>query len=138
MEKLAISSKYPYLPLDTSVDTIRLLVLMPAPVNKESSNVDDRLHCQLIHSTFANPQDYIALSYSWGKDKRYGNETISLNGTDFEVRENLYLALYYLRSKTSIVIWVDAICIDQSNIEERNYQVSVMSLIYARAETVII
>jgi hypothetical protein len=35
-----------------------------------------------------------------------------------------------------MLLWVDAICIDQSNIEERNHQVKLMDLIYKNAKIV--
>jgi hypothetical protein len=134
MDEPALPSTFSYLPLDTSVDTIRLLELMPISKFSYLRGIDGRL----IHSTFADLQDYIALSYTWGNNEAYGKKTISLNGNDFEVRENLFWALSCLRTRTKVVIWVDAICIDQSNIEERNYQVGLMPFIYNRAERVII
>ncbi|KAF2854236.1 hypothetical protein T440DRAFT_544500 [Plenodomus tracheiphilus IPT5] len=50
------------------------------------------------------------------------------------VSKTLGLALKYLRRKNDRVLWIDAICINQANKEERSYQVSMMSLVYTRAE----
>jgi hypothetical protein len=53
------------------------------------------------------------------------------------VGPNLYAALKRLRhERYSMLLWVDAICIDQSNIEERNHQVKLMDLIYKNAKIV--
>jgi hypothetical protein len=64
---------------------------------------------------------------------------ILVNGCEFLVRENLWQALRHLRTHNDpLVIWIDAICIDQSNIPERNSQVSIMDDIYRGAEEVCI
>jgi hypothetical protein len=53
------------------------------------------------------------------------------------VTTNLEAALRYLRHRSEVrIIWVDAICIDQSNIEERNHQVPLMKTIYSNAAAV--
>ena len=69
-------------------------------------------------------------------------KSIILNGWTFEVRENLFNALSHLQSDTvhaePRVLWIDAICIDQSNTEERNHQVSLMGKIYSQARKVVV
>ena len=63
---------------------------------------------------------------------------LNLNNQSFRVGHNLYLALLHLRSPVyPICMWVDAICINQADIEERNRQVSLMSFIYTRAIKVV-
>jgi len=63
---------------------------------------------------------------------------IMLNGESFQIGHNLQLALLHLRSPTHpISMWVDAVCIDQSNTQERNQQVSLMAFIYTRAMKVV-
>ncbi|KAG4432732.1 hypothetical protein IFR05_011788 [Cadophora sp. M221] len=52
---------------------------------------------------------------------------------------NLYAALQHLRFEyTDRILWVDAICIDQANIPEKNHQIQLMGHIYEEAECVII
>lgn len=52
---------------------------------------------------------------------------------------NAYEALQQLRSKDgSRYLWIDAICIDQDNIQERGHQVQQMSRIFQKAERVVI
>lgn len=65
--------------------------------------------------------------------------SVKINGKTFNVTENLYLALQYLRLQdTDRIIWVDAICIDQSNLRERGHQVQQMGAIYSRADRVVV
>jgi hypothetical protein len=47
------------------------------------------------------------------------NQDDSPNDQAFEVRWSLYCALYYLReTKPHDLLWIDAICVDQSNVSE--------------------
>lgn len=74
--------------------------------------------------------------------------TILINGGLLYVRENLAAFLYmarrnatqYTRNKHTFDLttpmWIDAICIDQSNVSERVHQVAQMSEIYSRATDV--
>ncbi|KAH8699347.1 heterokaryon incompatibility protein-domain-containing protein, partial [Phaeosphaeriaceae sp. PMI808] len=80
---------------------------------------------------------YEALSYTWGTNEK--TQQILLNGKQFMVTQNLYSALKYLRFKNKDrILWIDAICIDQDYVKERNHQVSHMASIYRDAESVII
>ena len=55
------------------------------------------------------------------------------------ITRNLYAGLKALRFKESTrTIWVDALCINQENIEERNHQVQLMAYIYSGAERVVV
>ncbi|KAI9712822.1 MAG: hypothetical protein M1820_001444 [Bogoriella megaspora] len=82
---------------------------------------------------------YAAVSYMWGEGDP--TEVVYLNGRIFYVRTNLWSCLHYLgryacRPDWPKYIWVDAICIDQTNIPERNEQVRFMDQIYKNAECV--
>lgn len=79
---------------------------------------------------------YTAVSYSWG-DALHTRE-ISINKKTFHVRENLYQFLLAVEDDHETRFWIDQICIDQSNINERNHQVNFMSQIYNWASQVII
>ncbi|KAJ4291042.1 hypothetical protein N0V90_010239 [Kalmusia sp. IMI 367209] len=82
---------------------------------------------------------YEALSWRWG-DEDNGTYTIMIkkNGILFKKRvsQTLGLALKYLRLNQERTIWIDAICINQKNLEERSFQVSLMSLVYTGAEEI--
>ena len=52
------------------------------------------------------------------------------------VSETLGLALKYLRYEKERILWIDAVCINQDDKQERSYQVSMMSLVYTGARRV--
>ncbi|KAK3114527.1 hypothetical protein LTR53_007058 [Teratosphaeriaceae sp. CCFEE 6253] len=80
-----------------------------------------------------NAMYYEALSYTWGRTTR--DEAIELRpGTLLPITDNLAQALYRMRYLVQArVLWVDALCIDQSSLEERSEQVAYMADIYRRA-----
>ena len=121
----------PYLPLNTERKQIRLLELLPG------------LWRETIRSTLRTVSldtgpSYEALSYTWGgyNEKR----TLCINGYHrIKVTDNLFNALRRLRHQTGKrILWIDAICIDQSNVEERGQQVSIMGDVYKQAMTVLV
>jgi hypothetical protein len=59
------------------------------------------------------------------------------DNNEFQVTVNLGNALRDLRlTSSSIILWVDALCINQGDIEERNHQVRLMQSIYKGASVV--
>jgi ankyrin repeat protein len=95
--------------------------------------------CEIIHAYLddENIMEYEALSYAWeGLDEFY---EIEVNGCVMPVTKSLSLALRNLRyPHQDRILWVDAICIDQSNDKERGHQVNQMGAIYKKAEKVLI
>ncbi|KPA38422.1 heterokaryon incompatibility protein [Fusarium langsethiae] len=84
--------------------------------------------------------DFIALSYVWSHPKRQEGEppyTVVIDGSLFEVTPNLYHALAQLsrsyRIRQGFKLWADAICINQSDADERGQQVALMRDIYQSA-----
>ena len=120
-----------YSPIDEEID-IRLIKLKPG----DSS---DPIHCTLHPTSFlANPQ-YQALSYTWGKAAD-GFKRIYIDGETVEVRANLYAALKALRQPLGPDrhLWIDSLCINQADDQERGQQVGRMSEIYSQAQEVLI
>jgi hypothetical protein len=77
-----------------------------------------------------------ALSYVWGDLKEIGR--ICVNGGIHEVTKNLYLALLRLRHPVmERTLWVDALCINQMDLDEKRHQIALMPGIYTKASTVI-
>ncbi|KAK8075658.1 Heterokaryon incompatibility protein 6-OR allele [Apiospora hydei] len=114
-----------YEPLPRSDRHIRLLELKPG-------NPNDIVTAKLITHRLEDATDYEALSYTWGNPEEH--QTIQCNGVPIRVTPNLFNALLGLRdTKNEITLWVDAICINQQNVEERSHMVSQMPLIYASA-----
>lgn len=117
-----------YSPL-TKDNEIRILELEPADARAA-------IRCTLRHVTLSARPSYEALSYEWGPPGQV--KAIYVNGGRTKVRSNLWLALQHLRlEKTSRFLWIDALCIHQADILERNNQVNQMGEIYGQAERVI-
>ena len=116
-----------YKPLDQLCDEIRLLLILPDTENNTSPLV-----CKLAHVPLRSKPAYFALSYTWGD--RTDLRSIQLNGQPFDVTANLHAALLHMRGASSILaFWVDAICINQEDVVERNRQVRRMADIYKEA-----
>lgn len=110
-------------------------------VTIESGGFDDPVHCTLRHVDIDPGRDdqprYEALSYVWGDPQV--TKPIMVNGLDFPVTTNLLLALRYLRRQDEArTFWIDAICINQRDIQERNQQVTRMTAIYRHAHKVVL
>jgi len=124
--------QFPYERLDTSKLEIRVITLHPG-------SQTDHIRCSLTHiaTNKGSKPIYKALSYTWGSPE--SPKTIILNGVRVQVRENLWQALYHLRSDDQeLTIWIDALCINQNDLQERSSQVSRMSAIYGLAEEVVV
>jgi len=79
--------------------------------------------------------NFVALSYVWGPET--DKVPFILNGTEVSITNNLSIALRHLQHDTEqILLWIDALCIDQSNVVEKGQQVLRMRDIYAAAESV--
>ncbi|KAF2117018.1 heterokaryon incompatibility protein-domain-containing protein [Lophiotrema nucula] len=119
---------FKYRPLD-SPDAIRIVTL-------EKGASCDAIVCQLIQSE--RTADFEALSYEWGSPSN-NDPMILVDGRALKVRTNLHEALLHLRlTDVDRYLWIDAICIDQANIPERNHQVSLMSRTYSSAQRVVV
>lgn len=80
---------------------------------------------------------YEALSYCWGADPAV--HEVEVEGQSFYTGPNLHNALRHLRRPdTTTILWVDAICIDQSNDQEKSDQIRRMSDIYRNAQNVVV
>ncbi|KAK5086532.1 hypothetical protein LTR05_003700 [Lithohypha guttulata] len=93
----------------------------------------------MIGSTTLVP--YTCLSYTWGPDEpELSMSVIHIDGEPMRVRDNLHDFLICAGSKLKCFKtwwWIDAICIDQENVVEKNDQVQKMGEIYRSAESVI-
>ena len=120
---------YPYSKLSAIAFETRLLTLEPGDWNLP-------LQCHLQHSTLESAPSYEALSYTWGDA---GNRReILIDGVRCTVTENLEVALRYIRRKDAArILWVDAICINQTDLGECSQQVARMLDIYKTAARVL-
>jgi hypothetical protein len=99
------------------------------------------IQCELFQAwlddEFDDLMPYEALSYTWGGTEL--SNSVQIDGKSLGVTHNLYLALQHLRSEDEDrILWIDAMCIDQSDLKERGHQVAQMGQIYSRAERVVI
>lgn len=127
-----LSSPQPYLDLNLSGREIRLFELCP------------ELEGRGVQGTFryvklSNFRAYTALSYTWGSPTDVRKIMVHGSGP-LEVRRNLW---DFLRQQRSVIterklFWIDALCINQSNVRERNHQVNLMKEIYMGASEVCI
>jgi hypothetical protein len=131
---LADPKQFIYSPLRQDKPTIRLLRLLPS--QDRSATIEGRI---LEYDLEAREEDhpYEALSYVWGGV--HGAQKILLDGLTFTVTQNLHSALHHLRDRIfERVLWIDAICIDQSNKKEKAIQIRSMASVYAYARQVVV
>ena len=121
-------------PLDISKPHIRLVRLVPI-------TQDGHLKLELRNNVSLDTRSkYQALSYEWGPER--AARAIFINDKLLMIRKNLYLFLESLYNDFDGAdslgfLWVDALCIDQENFDERNHQVRHMAEIYKRAHQVL-
>ncbi len=128
---------YHYDPLP-GPDHIRLLTLHPITDKRRT------IHASLeVVDVHACKRDYVTLSYSWGRnsdgDASLDHEVL-INNRILHITSNLRDALRRIRQRprtsntlAPLRLWIDAVCIDQSNVVERNAQVAILGAIYANA-----
>ncbi|KAJ2982620.1 hypothetical protein NUW58_g6403 [Xylaria curta] len=118
-----------YAPLDAARNEIRLLVLLPGEAR-------DDLVCTLRTVSLDSVSDFDAISYVWGDLP--AKLPIRVDGEVFFVTADLEAALRALRKpRKQRSVWVDAVCINQEDIQEKNTQVPQMGRIYSTARSVI-
>lgn len=95
------------------------------------------IRCTLGHSPLAS-SDYVALSYCWGDPKP--TAIVYIDDRRFRIAQNLYSFLQFATEKKpsqDCYFWIDAICINQSDSDEKSRQVHNMWRIYQQATTVL-
>ena len=124
------TNAYKYNPLDRAADEIRLVTI-------KAGRAADDVQCTLGKRLSSEAPTYEALSYAWGDAAE--TKHISLGSFSFLVTDNLHAALRHLRREhEDRTMWIDAICIDQTDDLEKNHQVRMMKRIYERAEKVVV
>lgn len=124
------SSSYTYTRLGDL--SIRLLTLLP------NNNKQAEIHCQIVEANLAHNLSYEALFYTWGNPNDKSPNLIYLNGQPVKISRNLETALQALRSTEPRILWVDALCINQADNNEKSRQVAMMDVIYKRAKSTIV
>lgn len=128
-----ISQVFSHIPLSTNGHYIRLVKIHNVEENEAS-----KLKLDLAVHQFTDNIAYSAVSYEWGNAE--GAAQLQINNQIVSIRQNLHDFLKILSHSANKDEWlfVDAICIDQSNILERNAQVQRMGDIYRKARVVLV
>ncbi|KAI1735701.1 heterokaryon incompatibility protein-domain-containing protein [Xylaria scruposa] len=129
-----------YTPLEHLQHILRLIKILPSNTDEE------QVSCLMETFELSEDIQYAALSYVWGDPNI--TEDVLVNGFTLSVTTNLASALRNFRqygfpeneeSEKLEYLWVDAICINQSDdaIPERNRRVAFMGQIYSTASSVL-
>ncbi len=130
-----------YKPLDVNRKEIRLIRLKPLsykPLRRSPRRAPNAaVFCELEHAFRGSKCiPYTSLSYAWGHNNDY--RPIGLGDSTLNVSVNLEEALRELRHESKdVMLWVDQICINQGDEEEKAHQVQQMKQIYAEAVGVV-
>ena len=121
-----------YHPLLT--EHIRLLQLHPG---KQDTDIELSI---IPNIPLNQTPDYHALSYTWGDENI--TQPIKVDGSPLRVTSNLAVCLLHLRQDISpgevLLLWIDGICINQNDHEEKNRQILLMRRIYQRSVCTIV
>lgn len=142
------------LPQAYPTPTVHLCVPLPQPdkqirlleldaVNSHDPNIPPALYGRLYTISLPSDQDFTALSYVWGQkdpgtSQRENRLVLYCGDHQHEVRlgPNCWSALWHIsNTRGTLKIWVDALCIEQGNDEEKSRQIALMRTIYASAHT---
>lgn len=116
---------YAYSPLRKDDNEIRLLHVKPGMQGQP-------LECTLQHVSLASLPKFETISYVWGDASI--RSSLILQGCATSIPASSGAAIGRVRlEREARVIWIDAVCIGQTNVEERNCQVALMSMIYGKA-----
>lgn len=119
----------PHRPIDSGSE-IRVVILQPGTFG-------DLIVCQLEHIQLIPDSDYEAVSYVWGDATV--TKPIMLDGRVYPVTTNLYTGLQFLRrKKSSRRLWIDSLCINQTDKAERGREIQRMRDIYKCARQVFV
>ncbi len=124
------TNPFKHAPLNPNVPTAMRIV-----------RVAPRLRNGLIDCTVEHTQlgavEYCALSYEW--EAPDNGRSMMLNGHEHQVRQNLWEFLEVARSRFGgQALWIDALCINQKDTEEKSKQVQMMSKIYLKTRRVLV
>ncbi|KAH3969505.1 hypothetical protein HBI56_026640 [Parastagonospora nodorum] len=116
----------------TNLGPAEIRLLRPDTHNKSTAWILDTVSLESVALEFD------ALSYTWGSQLE--TYPIVCNGKSMRVHHNLYLALPFLAHRmgelTHRPIWVDAVCINQNDDDEKAVQIKLMGQLYRRAKRV--
>lgn len=108
--------------------SIRVVEILPGNSEKISVKLTQKTLEEINNN-------YEALSYVWGAPTP--ERKITVNNIEVPIQPNLFDALKSLRlTDAKRMIWIDALCINQTSMRERSIEVRKMGEIYRQAKTV--
>jgi hypothetical protein len=123
-----------YHPLDHSTDQFRLLCLKPATVTPNDASPDGLVTGELQHHCLSKAPPFVALSYCWGAG--FDQKSVLINNTIQKCGAAGEAALRRLGSGQEMYVWIDQLCINQTDDAEKSHQVRLMLRIYVAASRV--
>lgn len=157
---MADTFRYQALNPDRKEIRVLKLDLEESPYHEQTTHFSRPLKCHIQHiSLLAEPiTPFNAISYCWGTNP--ATEQIRINDQTFHVPATAVAALrgiflsdheipsesisatedrtYHTREALAIPVWIDALCINQADMQEKGAQISLMGDIYSLAEKVLI
>ncbi|KAI5924498.1 heterokaryon incompatibility protein-domain-containing protein [Camillea tinctor] len=122
--------------------------------NDNFLDLERPIQCEMIKASLESPPKYLALSYVWGpytksrrihiriaKPQQEPSQGVTHDSEEFvvDITDNLHLALAHfmkLNANDTVLLWVDAVCINQNDEKEKSWQVQMMREIYKKASEV--
>ena len=102
----------------------------------DTSTDSTLLDCYLYRGPRAMRNVLVALSYVWGS--REHTERVRMNGYEIVIQANLWAALAAIRKqRPTVLLWIDALCINQGDKLEKSREVGRMGGVYSNAKEVI-
>ena len=121
---------YQYAPLMPDGSTFRVVTILPGKPN-------DKIECFFLEVPVTAKPRYSALSYTWGSPTLVAH--VWIYERSIAIGQNLKDALHRLRdSKDMCNFWIDALCINQQDQEEKANQIPLMREIYSKAQLVVL
>lgn len=116
-----------YRPLDAKEAQFRVLLVSPG-------RDEDLLRVRLQRAQFCPPDhpDYVTISYCWGDANN--SAWIQLDGRPIKVLASAVAALKRIRlPRNERTVWIDALCMNQEDWDERAQQIAIMDCIYCNS-----
>ncbi len=134
-----MSKEFKLRKLDPSKNEIRLLLILPRCFKPGR---EGEIFCEVWRRTLIEVNNkYNALSYTWGQALSAKSIIVLAKGVEmkFEVQESLYQALWHIRLENDpVLLWADAICINQKDPDEKTDQLRQMRRVYEMAALVVV
>ena len=101
-------------------------------------NVSDRstMRCKLKHISLQDVpvEHFRAVSYCWGSSKK--RAPLVIDCQNVTIPQTAAIAIRNLSKVSSYPLWIDAVCIDQKNLQEKSQQVTMMKEVFSKAVSV--